>query len=103
MKKYRLVLQWTSLLQSDYDAIVDIESRLIDSLDEEDEVDGHDTGSGEMNIFLNTDRPQKLFEEVKRVLAGDQYLEKMRVAYRRLDGEEYTIIWPLGLKAFSVS
>lgn len=45
--------------------MIEIESMLIDSISESSEVDGHDAGSGEMNIFVHTDDVHRAFAERK--------------------------------------
>jgi hypothetical protein len=50
--KYMLVLQWPISSIPDYEAIVALETALIDALPDGSQIDGHDAGSGEMNIFI---------------------------------------------------
>ena len=49
--KYQVVIQWPASSIADYDTIIGIESFLIDHLSSASEIDGHDAGSGEMNVF----------------------------------------------------
>ena len=66
-------------------------------------VDGHDFGSGEMNIFVETDRPTEAFADAAKVLRESPRWGDLRAAYRdALDGP-YQILWPLGLSEFSVT
>jgi len=102
--KYQLVLQWSTAAMSDFDRIVTIEARIIEALPDEDgEVDGHDVGSGEMNIFVHTGAPERAFDHIRQILADEGVLEDVRVAYRELGGGAYNILWPIGLKVFRVS
>ena len=101
--KYQLVLQWPARSIKDYDVLVEIEDALIANLSAESEVDGHDAGAGEMNIFVMTDRPQSTFAEVKAILASRESWLSLRAAYRELDETDYTILWPNGLTEFQVS
>jgi hypothetical protein len=101
--KYLLVLQWPATSLEDYDAMIEIEDALIDKLSVENKVDGHDAGSGEMNIFIWTDSPERAFSEVKRVLGSRDYWGDARVAYREADGDDYTILSPKDLNEFKVS
>jgi hypothetical protein len=101
--KYQLVLQWPTSPVSGYDALIGVEDTLIEGLPSDCEVDGHDEGFGQMNIFIGTDSPKKTFEDVKAVLADGDMWSNIRIAYRRVDGSKYEILWPEGLKEFSIA
>jgi len=101
--KYQLVLQWPASSIKDYDAMIAIENVLLEKLSSSSEIDGHDAGSGEVNIFIHTDDPQRAFAEVKAVLGSRDFWIDARVAYRELDKGEYTILWPTDLDTFGVS
>ena len=102
--KYQLVLQWPAESIGDYDRMVDIETQIIDSLAEQDaDVDGHDAGPGEMNIFLHTDTPELVFDRIRPVLLKENAMQEVRVAYRPIAGGDYTILWPKGLRNFAVT
>jgi hypothetical protein len=101
--KYQLVLQWTTSAARDFDAIIAIEELLDAKLSRPGEVDGHDFGSGEANIFLVTDRPEEVFREVRGILTPSGAFDDVRVAFRDVDGEEYTVLWPEGLSEFDVT
>jgi hypothetical protein len=102
MMKYQLVLQWPGSTLADYDAMVAIEDLLIDLLADDSEVDGHDVGSGETNIFIHTDDPRKTFEKVRSALGDQDHWDDLRAAYRELSGSSYTILRPKGLDKFTV-
>ena len=59
--KYQLILQFPFSTLEDYDALVVLEESLSKHLANCADVDGHDAGSGEMNIFLLTDDPVQAF------------------------------------------
>lgn len=101
--KYQIVIQWTASSIADYDRMVEIESALIDSLSEGSEVDGHDAGSGQMNIFVHTDNVQHAFAEVNGILTAQAALNGARVAYREIGKDEYTVLWPENLQSFTVT
>ena len=92
--KYQLVLQFPAGSIADYDELIAIEDLLIEELDGRADVDGHDCGSGEMNIFIITDEAKGIFDCVKPLLAKRKNFEKLVAAYREVDGEQYTTIWP---------
>ena len=101
--KYQLVLQWPADSIEDYDALVAIENEFTESLSADHHVDGHDAGSDEANIFITTNSPEDAFEEVREICDGSELKRGMRVAYREVSGDEYTILWPRGLRVFTVS
>ena len=50
--RHILVLQWPGSSEADFEELVKMEDELERSLSESAIVDGHDFGSGEMNIFI---------------------------------------------------
>jgi hypothetical protein len=100
--KYQLVLQWPAASIKDYDRLIEIENALAENLSSRSEVDGHDAGSGEMNIFIHTDDPKRAFNEVKAVLCSRNFWDSARIAYREGTRSEYTILWPESLSEFRV-
>ena len=101
--KYQLVLQWPASSIKDYDEMIRIENILIGALGDFAVVDGHDMGSGERNIFLDTDNPNQAFEKAQQVLELEHAIEGLRAAYRLFTEHDYTILWPPGLVSFSVA
>ena len=93
---YQLVLQFRGDSLEDFDAIVAMEEELTAELGDLADVDGHDVGSGETNIFIFTSDPTGTFDRAKPVLARTQRLQAVTAAYRRVDGEQFTVIWPEG-------
>ena len=91
--KYQLVLQLPASSIRDFDSLVLIEEKMDDVMGKKHIVDGHDFGSGEMSIFIHTDDPDAAFELAKTNL-DDLIIAELKVAYRKLDGEEYKVIWP---------
>lgn len=98
MKKYQLAIQFPANAIADYDAMIVLEDELIKALGASAEVDGHDCGSGEMNIFVHTDEPEKTFEKIRPVAARRGMIENLVAAYREKTDETYTVIWPIGFK-----
>ena len=66
-------------------------------------MDGHDFGAGEMNIFVQTDRPVEAFQHAMAALASHPQRDEVRAAYREVDGERFVILWPKGLETFTVA
>jgi len=65
---YQLVLQFRGDWLDDFDAMAALEEELTDVLGDSADVDGHDVGSGETNIFIFTSNPAGTFDSVKPVL-----------------------------------
>ena len=100
---YQLVFQLPFSSMDDYDAMVQLENQIAEALGEHGEVDGHDCGSGETNIFVLTERPELAFDWVRRALWGNDLPSELRVAFRRLDGEAYTVLYPFGASSFDIA
>jgi len=101
--KYLLILQFSGDTDEDLDAFVDLEDQLAHALGENADVDGHDIGSGQTNLFIFTSDPSATFEAAKPVLQKAKMLNSLTAAFRDLDGEDYTVIWPSdSKKAFDV-
>lgn len=59
---YQLVLQFEGDSFEILDSIVELEDNLIEALDDIAEVDGHEVGSGEANIYIFTSDPSVAFQ-----------------------------------------
>jgi hypothetical protein len=100
--KYQLVLQFDAISIKDFDRLVAIEEKLISQLVGIATVDGHGFGSGEFDIFILTDDPDKVFEMIKGILDRQEQLPAYRAAYRAKKGEDYVIVWPPTLTRFRI-
>jgi hypothetical protein len=67
---------------ADFDALISMEEQLDASLGRYASIDGHDFGSGEMNLFIETDRPAEAFADAADVLRGGPRWGDLRAAYR---------------------
>jgi len=101
--KHKLVLQFAEAKYGDMDWIISIEDFLIATLREA-EVDGHDMGVGEVNIFLNTDTPIEAFNSIKDLFEKQHHslLEDCKAGYRDVNSEDYIPLWPADLKIFEI-
>lgn len=99
---YQLVLQWPCS-SIDFGTIVAVEDELCRKLSRAHDVDGHDAGSGELNIFIHTNDPERAFDEARILLSGHDFWAGVRAAYRELPEGEYTILWPKDLATFRVA
>lgn len=100
--KFVLVLQWPASSIKDYDEMILVENALIDGIGDIAEIDGHDAGSGEVNIFLHTNEPRLAFEAAKKTLGSRDFLIGLRAGYRERSGTVYQPIWPSELSSFSL-
>ena len=82
--KYQLVLQLPAGSIQDYNNMVGLEEDIIEAIGKLGDVDGHDFGSGETNIFILTDYPQRIFDQITSQDIMD----------------DFAIIYPTGLKNF---
>ena len=99
--KHCLVLQFPEEFL-DYDGLIELENAFIGLLREDAKVDGHDSGSGESNIFIFTDNPQRTFATAKGEI-DRRGIPGLRAAFRERTGDAYTILWPPGLAVFKVT
>jgi len=103
--RYQLVIQF-KLRDDDIrlqDQVLALEDDLLEHLDpDEVDLDGHDAGSGEMNLFLFTDDPAAAFAQIKPIITAHSLLDQSTAAYRPADGEDFVPIWPAGLQKFEV-
>jgi hypothetical protein len=53
LMKYQLIVQWPAYSVKDYDEMICFEEALINHMGGLALLDGHDAGSGEMNIFAD--------------------------------------------------
>ena len=91
--KYQLVLQFDGASIEDFDELLKIELDLGLALSDEHIVDGHDFGSGEMNIFIHTNNPDEAFKVSQEILSNTK-INEVVAAYRDFDCDEYTVIYP---------
>ena len=99
---YMLVLQFDAQTLSDYDTLIAFEDRISEAISSVDEVDGHDMGGNEMNIFIMTESPKAALERVMIAVPELKDQNDFKAAFRLLDGEQYTALWPNNLIGFSV-
>lgn len=100
--RYILVLQWPGDSEADFEALISMERQVDAALGRYASVDGHDFGSGEMNIFIETDRPTEAFADAANALREGARWGDLRAAYREARGDSYEILWPRTLRNFSV-
>jgi hypothetical protein len=101
--KYQLVLQLPAASIKNYDEMVELEEAIIKHLGTLGNVDGHDAGSGETNIFIITEHPKLAFERIKQLLGTKDFMPDLKVAYREIGHDTFTIIHPTDLTHFVIA
>ena len=95
---YQLVLKFQGDDEETIDQVIELEDQLIDSLDGSKlaEVDGHEPGEGVVHLNLLTRNPGKVWEKIEPLVeaAASENLEIVAVAYRQVDSEDFTVLWP---------
>lgn len=76
-----------------------LEARLARISDGKFDVDGHDIGAGEMNVFILAEDAANALDLIREHLAETP---PWRAGFRDLDSEEYVPLAPAGLAAFNV-
>lgn len=91
---FQLVLQIPARTSEDFDELIALEDAMTGSFGGlTHSVDGHDFGTGEMNLFVLTDDPNAAFEISLEHFSADER-KLLKAGYRKLDDESYTTVWP---------
>jgi hypothetical protein len=101
--EYLLVLQWPAKGKLDFNFLIRLEEKLLIALDGVADVDGHDYGKNEMNIFILTDDPKGTFSLIGPIVDSMHASDDIRVAYRAVTGDTYTVLTPSDLSVFEVT
>ena len=96
-------MQFSADSLKDYDAMIELENNIISGLGNLGEVDGHDMGAGEMNIFVRTNHPKLAFEKIKEIPEIVEFMPDLKAAYRDVGTDIFTIVYPPGLKHFMIA
>jgi hypothetical protein len=80
-----------------------LELQIIQGLGDFGEVDGHDMGAGEMNIFVLTDEPRAAFDRIKVLIGTAELMRELKVAYQEIGKSQFTVVHPPGLTQFSIA
>jgi hypothetical protein len=95
---HQLVLQFQGDDETTVDKVIELEDKLIVALDGSTaaEVDGHEPGEGVTNLILLAKNAAKLWEKIEPLVeeAAAEDLEINAVAYRALDGDDFTVLFP---------
>ena len=102
--KAQLVLQFKTGEDLDsFDRLIRFEEELLALVGKAAEVDGHDFGSAEMNIFILTEDPIATFTLVQQTDESVRPGGQMKAAYRLLNRADYVCLWPPELSHFDIA
>jgi hypothetical protein len=80
--EYMLVLQWpSSSTAKELDLLIPLEDQIREHIGDHGNVDGHDSGSGEMNIFIFTEDPKATFDLVKNIGSIPSHMSNLKAGY----------------------
>jgi hypothetical protein len=101
--EYMLVLQWPSTSTAqELHLLISLEGQIKEGIGDHGNVDGHDIGSGEMNIFIFTEDPRATFERVKNIGSIPNHISNLKAGYREVGEDDFLPLYPEGLDHFSV-
>jgi hypothetical protein len=95
---HQLVLQFHGDDDETVEKVIELEDRLIEALAGSTvvEVDGHEPGEGVTNLVLVAKNAAKVWEKIEPIIEGaSDELDVNAVAFRPLDTEEFTVLWPV--------
>lgn len=91
---YLLIFQFPEVFFESLDELFAFETRIIDSIPRICKVDGHDIGSGTINIYVFTGAPLAAFKQFRKYLGTKKIEKNLRVSYRETNGDSYVNLWP---------
>lgn len=100
--RFQVVVQLRAESSEDFERMLALEEELIGGLGDFAEVDGHDSGQGEINLFVHTDEPDLVFNRIRTLPVARRMLPELAIAYRRFDSDDFKILFPEGLGHFEV-
>ena len=100
---FQLILQFPANGIDDFDRLIAFEDAIGESIGRLGVVDGHDAGSGEMNVFIFTDDPIACFDKIKMMPELQPLLSELKAAYREEAREAYNVIYPSPSTPFRVA
>lgn len=92
---YQLIIKFWRKSLADESFLATIESDLRDALGDSVELEGHDVGPKEINLFMLTAEPRIAFRKARDILEQRGITNGVSAAFRLNGGEQFTSIWPL--------
>jgi len=92
--KQQLILAFRIHSMQDYDAIILLEGKLIELLEPDHSVDGHDVDRQEMNIFILSNNPIEAFNKISdsKIMSSNSLLTK--AFHRQIGSDNHYSLWP---------
>lgn len=100
--RFQVVVQLRAESCEDFERMLALEEELTGGLGDIAGVDGHDSGQGEINLFVHTDEPDLVFDRIRTLPVARRMLPDLAIAYRRFDSDEVKILFPEGRGHFEV-
>ena len=107
---YQLVVQFprAGADSKRFDELIELEEQIDVALAAQTiaELDGHDAGSGEFNLFIFCNAPRAVFDDIRPLIERVAPPADFRTAYRSLDDDDegtYHVLWPPDLAAFDLA
>ena len=103
--QYQLVIQFAAESAETFNellALTEIVSSRLESHTSA-QVDGHYFGMGEFNIFIHTDIPLDVLDDVGEIIQESRPGLPFAAGYRDFNEDEYVVLWPKSLKRFFVA
>jgi hypothetical protein len=103
--KYQLVFQFAVGTSEELNSLLALEEIVLCECqkDPSSELDGHDFGMREFNIFIHTSDPQAAFVTFGNLIRASRPDLPFAAGYRAFDEDGYTPLWPQASNRFSVA
>lgn len=93
--RYQLVLRFRKAAFDTPAAVHALERELTEALGGKAQLDGHDTGQRDIDLFMVSEEPDSAFRRCKPALEKLSLLDKVVVAHRLEGGARFKVLWPL--------
>lgn len=91
---YQVVIQFPATFFPDQISVEAFGERIADCMPRTHEYDGFDHGSGITNYFLYSNTPNAILTNFRKYLGTNKVEKKVRIAYRSVDHDIWTNLWP---------
>jgi hypothetical protein len=87
----------------EYAELVCIEEHVTQALGDLGKIDGHDTGSGEMNLVIVTQKPIDALAALRGLAEIPDAKPELKAAYRQVGTEDFEVLYPEGSFRFHIA
>ena len=92
--EYQLVIKFWRKSLADEAFLGPFEAELKQLLGDAVELEGHDVGAKEINLFVLTADPRNTFRRARDILERMGVERGLSAAYRGVGGAQFTAVWP---------